>query len=266
MNALVSPRVRLQSCTDTNWTCLSFLARLGICLFFFSTCSALTAEASSCVRVNALHLTHNGKPVQRCQDLQEALNVLNTTEDAAGALEDTQECSLAECISVDANTLSAVGAGVKKARSSDKERDDDVSFLAPLSRLIGFWSESLFNFNKEPPANDDRVTLCCRNATGAGHRDSNKTDTKRGGGKDDPPCKDDDLIGPDDGDALDEKPLNVTLQPPICPPGCLLWFDGCNSCTCDEDGSLEACTLRFCPPGTEKPPRCTGSVSESVRN
>mmetsp|Transcript_13573 Transcript_13573/g.39138 ORF Transcript_13573/g.39138 Transcript_13573/m.39138 type:complete len:147 (+) Transcript_13573:168-608(+) len=42
----------------------------------------------------------------------------------------------------------------------------------------------------------------------------------------------------------------------VCPPGCVSWFDGCNNCFCNEDGSLGGCTRKFCPPGTEEPPRC----------
>ncbi len=31
-----------------------------------------------------------------------------------------------------------------------------------------------------------------------------------------------------------------------CPHLCVQWFDGCNNCTCNRSGRLDACTQQYC--------------------
>lgn len=38
----------------------------------------------------------------------------------------------------------------------------------------------------------------------------------------------------------------VVSKNPVIPEGCISWFDGCNTCTINEDGTLGACTLKAC--------------------
>mmetsp|Transcript_12633 Transcript_12633/g.51131 ORF Transcript_12633/g.51131 Transcript_12633/m.51131 type:complete len:224 (+) Transcript_12633:469-1140(+) len=41
-----------------------------------------------------------------------------------------------------------------------------------------------------------------------------------------------------------------------CFKGCKRFFDGCNVCTCKSNGKFEACTKKFCFPGSLQEPRC----------
>ena len=59
-----------------------------------------------------------------------------------------------------------------------------------------------------------------------------------------------------------KKKSSVKKQTPPreCVAGCKQWFDGCNACTCFENGKM-ACTRTYC--ATKKPPRCLDPEDKS---
>mmetsp|Transcript_3109 Transcript_3109/g.9498 ORF Transcript_3109/g.9498 Transcript_3109/m.9498 type:complete len:349 (+) Transcript_3109:145-1191(+) len=44
--------------------------------------------------------------------------------------------------------------------------------------------------------------------------------------------------------------------PVRCTKGCKTFFDGCNTCSCGEDGKFLHCTLKLCTPGSRQKPKC----------
>merc|ERR1712072_1341115 len=52
-----------------------------------------------------------------------------------------------------------------------------------------------------------------------------------------------------------EAPDNSPPAVP-CSNGCKMWFDGCNTCTCDNEGEIGGCTKKYCPEPTLKEPKC----------
>eukprot|EP01054_Gregarina_sp_Poly1_P009090 Gregarina_sp_Poly_1__9089@NODE_556_length_7542_cov_414_325351_g438_i0_p2_GENE_NODE_556_length_7542_cov_414_325351_g438_i0NODE_556_length_7542_cov_414_325351_g438_i0_p2_ORF_typecomplete_len467_score36_17Pacifastin_I/PF05375_13/0_00061Pacifastin_I/PF05375_13/0_00025Pacifastin_I/PF05375_13/3_3e03Pacifastin_I/PF05375_13/3_2e03Pacifastin_I/PF05375_13/1_2e04_NODE_556_length_7542_cov_414_325351_g438_i059977397 len=44
-------------------------------------------------------------------------------------------------------------------------------------------------------------------------------------------------------------PLAVTAGQRYCPEGCRKFSDGCNTCTCDLEGTIQSCSRRFCYAG-----------------
>jgi len=52
-----------------------------------------------------------------------------------------------------------------------------------------------------------------------------------------------------------EAPDNSPPAAP-CSNGCKLWFDGCNTCECDNEGKIGGCTKKYCPEPTLKEPMC----------
>merc|ERR1719281_1323381 len=62
-------------------------------------------------------------------------------------------------------------------------------------------------------------------------------------------CKDD-----ENGGGSDSEEEGKT-----CATGCKAWFDGCNRCRCNEDGTVGACTEMFC--ATKKPAKCMDDMN-----
>jgi len=52
----------------------------------------------------------------------------------------------------------------------------------------------------------------------------------------------------------DENKPNV--EDPKCPADCATFFDGCNTCKCDGNGSVIGCTKKFCPKDKYKEKKC----------